>query len=146
MHWDRIIDEAELAAAMPGSYGRFARPIREALVAFLSGLPTLVQLDMFRAQAQLGAAAPLAPRLGALAKLSPVLHKLGQILARDQRLATELRTELQHLEMLPPSATKATVETALFRELGPLASHDIELAPEPVAEASVASNHPDAPL
>jgi hypothetical protein len=38
--WNVLIDEVALAALLPTVYTRFARPIEEGLVVFLSGLPT----------------------------------------------------------------------------------------------------------
>jgi ubiquinone biosynthesis protein len=73
-----------------------------------------------------------------LARVCPVLHKLGQVLARDQRLAEELRCELRPLESLPPSTNLETVQAILADELGPLESRGISLLGPPIAEASVA--------
>jgi ubiquinone biosynthesis protein len=73
-----------------------------------------------------------------LARVCPVLHKLGQVLARDQRLAEELRCELRPLESLPPSTKFETVQAVLADELGPLESRGMTLIGPPIAEASVA--------
>src|SRR5262249_25623736 len=68
----------------------------------------------------------------------PALHKLGQILARDRRLAPDLRRQLQALESLPPSVPLEFIRTALTRELGPLERLGVTLSPPALAEASVA--------
>ncbi len=69
---------------------------------------------------------------------SPVLQKLGQILARDRRLAPELRQQLRELESLPPTLSLAAIERLLNEELGPLGQRGVTLQPPAIAEASVA--------
>ncbi|MEZ6070788.1 MAG: AarF/ABC1/UbiB kinase family protein [Pirellulales bacterium] len=67
-----------------------------------------------------------------------MLHKLGQILARDQRLSPQLRTHLQKLESLSPSTPLGVIERTLNEQLGPLDALGVTLAPPALAEASVA--------
>jgi ubiquinone biosynthesis protein len=136
--WYVLIDEVALAALLPATYARFARPIKEGLVVFLSGLPTAIQTSIMTEQATLPNTAGLSERLGMLARACPVLHKLGQVLARDQRIGEELRRELRPLESLPPSINFETVKGILVDELGPLESCGVTLLGPPIAEASVA--------
>jgi len=136
--WDSLVNERSLAELLPGDHARFARPVCDALVQFLQGLPAGHQAAILAAQAALPARASVSERLGALAQCCPVLHKLGQVLARDHRLAAELRQELQRLESLPPSVSLGQIESSLSQELGPLAERGISLADAPLAEASVA--------
>ena len=77
-------------------------------------------------------------RLVVLAERCPALHKLGQILARDRRLAPELRRHLQRLESLPATTPIESIRATLDRESGPLDAMGIQLEPPPLAEASVA--------
>jgi ubiquinone biosynthesis protein len=136
--WDLLIDEAAVASVLPDEYARFRRPIREALAVFLGGLPATRQQALLADQASLPAAAGPAERLALLARSCPVLHKLGQVLARDQRLSAELRYHLQELESLPPSVPLPTIEDVLAREFGPLDRLGVTLLPPALAEASVA--------
>jgi ubiquinone biosynthesis protein len=136
--WDSLIDERALALLLPAQYAHFARPVKESLAVFLAGLPDAYQTEIFEQQAALGPTATVSERLGRLAQSCPVLHKLGQILARDQRLAPELRTQLQKLESLPPSVPLETIEQILAQELRPLEGRGIVLCPPAIAEASVA--------
>lgn len=138
MNWSDFIDERELASLLPGEYRSYARPIKEAVGVFLSGLPSAQQQRMARHQLELGANASLSERLGRLALDSPLLHKLGQTLARDSRLAPELRQRLRPLESLPPTTPLATIERSLRDELGPLDRRGVELSGPLLAEASVA--------
>jgi len=136
--WNLLIDEAALAGLLPPAYASFARPVKEGLVVFLSGLPAPAHEQILAGQAALPADASVSERLGRLALSCPVLHKLGQVLARDQRLAKELRHELRQLESLPPTVHLDTIRAILADELGPLESLGITLLPPAIAEASVA--------
>jgi len=136
--WDSLIDERALASLLPGEQARFAKPVSEGLAVFLAGLPARHQATILADQASLGLSAPIAQRLGMLAKRCPVLHKLGQILARDQRLSADFRQYLRQLESLPPSVPWATIEESLSQELGPLDRLGIQLQQPALAEASVA--------
>lgn len=138
MNWDTLIDEAALARLLPAAYAHFARPVKAGLVEFLSSLPQSAQEQVLADQARLPFDATLSVRLGALARNCPVLHKLGQVLARDGRLAPELRHELQQLESLPPTVDFDTIQAILTEELGPLDDLGITLLPPAIAEASVA--------
>ena len=136
--WEFLLDEASLAAVLPAAYAHFARPVRDALALFLGGLPADDQAAMLRAQAALPSTATFSRRLGTLARCSPVLQKLGQILARDQRLAAEFRAHLRELESLPPSVSPETIRRRLTEELGPLERRGVTLLAPALAEASVA--------
>ena len=136
-NWDFLLDEASLASLLPSEFACFARPVRDGLSAFLAGLPETQQRAILMAQAKLGTGASFSERLGVLARSSPVLQKLGQILARDQRVPFELRQHLRELESLPPAVPLETIRETLTAELGPLEQLGITLEPA-IAEASVA--------
>ncbi|WP_182866551.1 AarF/UbiB family protein [Rhodopirellula sp. JC639] len=135
--WEFLLDEAAFQSILPPQHAHFARPIREGLGLFLSGLPEPQQRSILRGQAKLPASASFSQRLGILARSSPVLHKVGQILARDKRLPLELRGYLSELESLAPSVSQQEVERAVVDELGPTDRLGITLGPA-IAEASVA--------
>ena len=136
--WDLLINEDALASVMPDEYAQFARPVKDALTVFLEGLPEERQGDILAEQAALPPTASISKRLGLMARSCPVLHKLGQILARDQRLALELRQQLQELESLLPSISTETIQNILAREFGPLDRLGVTLETPAIAEASVA--------
>jgi ubiquinone biosynthesis protein len=136
--WSVLIDEEALAALLPAKYAPYARAAKEGLVVFLSGLPETIQESILAEQAALPATATLSERLGLMARSCPALHKLGQVLARDHRLAEELRSELRPLESLPPSVDLDSIKRDLTSELGPLEDRGITLNEPPLAEASVA--------
>lgn len=138
LDWNLILDESALAAVFPGEYARFVRPIREGLIVFLDGLPETYQAEILDRQASLPTDATISHRLATLARDCPVLHKLGQVLARDQRLAPQLREHLRELESLEPVVSDVTISQVVARELGPLDRLGIRLVPPAIAEASVA--------
>ncbi|WP_425395653.1 AarF/UbiB family protein [Aeoliella sp.] len=138
VQWSLIIDEDALASVLPDEYVKFARPVADALVVFLEGLAEDRQNTILAEQAALPATVDISQRLAVLAKSCPVLHKLGQVLARDPMLAPELRTQLQQLESLPPSVDHSTIVAVLRSELGPLERLGVELVEPAIAEASVA--------
>ncbi|MBL8250199.1 MAG: hypothetical protein JNK31_00865 [Candidatus Competibacter sp.] len=75
-------------------------------------------------------------RLGLLFRRCPTLHKLGQMLARDRRLAPELRENLQELESLEPTTPLADIIALIQKEWGRVEGLDVGEAA--LAEASVA--------
>lgn len=137
-NWDVLLDEGSLASVLPEEYAHFARPVRDALSVFLGGLSESHQVAILDAQANLPITAPFSQRLGLLAQSCPVLQKLGQVLARDQRLASEFRHYLRELESLPPSVPLETIQQILADELGSLEDREVTLLPPAIAEASVA--------
>ncbi|MEA2632155.1 MAG: ubiquinone biosynthesis protein, partial [Chloroflexota bacterium] len=86
----------------------------------------------------LGPSAGGAERLTALARACPVLHKLGQVLARDRRLGPRLRGQLQRLESMEPRVPIDVIRARIEREIGPLERLGLTLEPPALAEASVA--------
>jgi ubiquinone biosynthesis protein len=136
--WTSLLNETALAAIFPNEYARFVRPIREGLIVFLESLPAAHQAEILAQQAALPLEASFSERLTRLARCCPTLHKLGQVLARDQRLAPELRVHLRELESLSPSVSDTTIQETIRQELGPLECRGIRLVPPAIAEASVA--------
>lgn len=136
--WDALIDEQALAGLLSEAHAHFARPVKEGLIVFLGGLPDNVQREILARQVQIGPGATLSERLGQLARSSPVLHKLGQSLARDPRLAHELRVQLHPLESLEPTSSWDDIQRTLTDDLGPLERRGITLGASLLAEASVA--------
>src|SRR5262245_45397598 len=146
LDWNLILDETGLAAVFSGEYARFVRPIREGLIVFLEGLPESHQADILMRQSALPPDTTISHRLAILARAFPVLHKLGQVLARDQRLAPQLREHLRALESLEPVVSEAAISRVVGQELGSLDQLRIRLAPPAIAEASVAVVIPFEPL
>jgi ubiquinone biosynthesis protein len=137
--WDEFCAGLDVGALVPPGYQAYRPAIVAALGFFLERLPAGRVVEILTAQAALPENASVADRLVAIAECCPVLHKLGQVLARDRRLAAGLRLKLQRLETLQPLPGAADwVPAALAAEIGPPARQGIVLHREPLAEASVA--------
>lgn len=136
--WDDLIDDRGFASLLSEGYAHYAIPVKEGLSVFLAGLPEEVQREILTQQAALSLKTTASERLGQLARSCPVLHKLGQILARNHRLSPALRACLQPLESLPPTISIEAIRQILEKELGPLERQGIALGSSPLAEASVA--------
>lgn len=137
-NWNSLVDEVAISAVLSDEYVRFARPVREGLIRFLESLPAAYQQEIVDRQAELPITASISERLATLARSCPVLHKLGQVLARDQRLAPELRQHLRELESFTPTVDEQTIRATVQRELGPVETRGIRLEFPAIAEASVA--------
>lgn len=118
----------------PRKYRPYAPLVRDGLAFFLAHLPHARLQAIVREQLGLEAAAP-ARRLSVLMRRSPVLHKLAQVLAHDQRLEPGLRRRLAWLETLPPTMDATGAERLVRQELGEDCGMCVE---RPLAEASVA--------
>lgn len=138
MNWHLLLNLEALSSLLPQKYDWIVRPVQKGLAFFLSDLPEDIQQKILHIQLRLPSDTPISTRLGLLARQSPVLHKLGQILARDQRLASPLRAELQKLEWIPPTFSAEAIHQSLVNEFGSLTAYNVELASQATAEASVA--------
>lgn len=137
--WDAFCDGLDIGSLVPAGYQAYRPAIEAAMAFFLERLPADRVADILTKQAALSEEASVADRLVAIAEACPVLHKLGQVLARDRRLAADLRLKLQRLETMQPLPGAADwVPGALAAEIGSLAGHGIALDAQPLAEASVA--------
>lgn len=137
MNWKNLLDQDALAALLPADSTHFARPVCEGLALFLEGLPEQRQSEILSQQINLDESTTFEKRLATLAGNCPVLHKFGQILAREQRLAPQLRQQLQQLESTPPTLPWDSIVETLEHELGSLSQQGITLQPPALAEASV---------
>jgi ubiquinone biosynthesis protein len=126
--------DAILVSAVPETYAAYRRP----LAFFLDHLSPGRAAAIVRDQLTLPPEAGDADRLFALARRSPTLHKLGQILARDRRLDLRLRRTLQQLESMPSGLSISALRPLIEHELGALDRAGIALEPTALAEASVA--------
>jgi ubiquinone biosynthesis protein len=77
-------------------------------------------------------------RLADLISRCPTLHKLGQVVARDRRLSSELRTRLQTLETMEPTTPVTVVKQTIEREIGKECACALRIDSRALAEASVA--------
>ncbi len=132
---EHLLNQAlNMDVLLPDCYATYRSAIRDALINFLERLPVSRQLEIFISQQSMAATSTSFDRFTALLRHCPTLHKLGQIMARNEDLSPELRLQLQTLESLPPSST--------LEELSPYIERETkgEITPDgpPLAEASVA--------
>lgn len=133
------LTEKDVAALVPDCYADYRPMVVDGLRFFLERLRPERLEAILAHQASLPPLSLPAYRLVRLLHDCPTLHKLGQIIARHQKLDKRLRTQLEQLEMIETDMTVAEVEPILREELGDaIERYQIEFGPEPLAEASVA--------
>ncbi len=135
----RLLNEQVLASSLlPPRYAHFLPVMADALVFFIGHLSGRRQRQLLGEQLLSPGAYSLAERLSLVLRHSPVLHKLGQVIARDHRLSPEFRLQLQKLESVAPSSlsvsSKGWVESQLQRGW----RSKLRLGREVLAEGSVA--------
>jgi ubiquinone biosynthesis protein len=136
--WTEFLAELDIGSLVPAEYERYQPAVVDGLAFFLGNLPPDRVFAILAEQADLPDDAGLEDRLVAVVRNSPVLHKLGQVLARDRRLPARLRQALQTLESMMPAQSPDEVRQAVERETGPLDRLGIDIDGLPLAEASVA--------
>ena len=99
--WVGLFDIMDIGALVPAAFSRYRPAVAGALGFFLRELPADRAFAILAEQAALPADAGPEQRLVAVARHSPALHKLGQVLARDRRLPPGFRALLQGLEAMP---------------------------------------------
>lgn len=138
----RALLDAELLASLgldalvPAPLAAWRGLIVEAMAFFLQRLPPERLTEIINDQVALPPDAPATERMVALLARCPMLHKLGQVLARRQELHPDLRRQLQMLESMPSTLPVATIAARIREELGDDAQ--FTLADTALAEGSVA--------
>ena len=77
-----LLDREGLEALVPEAYAPYRPAIAEGLLHFLAGLPPARMVAIMAEQLAMPWDTDQAQRLVALARHSPALHKLGQVLAQ----------------------------------------------------------------
>ena len=126
-----------LDSLIPDCYAQYRPLVADALRLFLEQLSPPRRAALLRTQAAMPQGTPDEARAFAVMRACPMLHKLGQILARHRALDPAFRVELRRLESLPPSATLAEIRPVIERELGNDAGA-YTMGEEPLAEGSIA--------
>ncbi|MGP6157569.1 MAG: AarF/UbiB family protein [Vulcanimicrobiaceae bacterium] len=127
----------ETLPLVPEIYASYRPLVTDGFVYFLSGISEERVQGIVAEQMMLPEDTTVDDRLVKLLHSCPTLHKLGQVVGHDKRLAPELRERLQSLESLAPTSDLPEIEAVLQRELGTIPP-EIALAPEALAEGSVA--------
>jgi len=128
-----------VAELIPSEYRSYEPAIAEALAYFLARLHPSAQQTIQRSFRDLDSSVSATAALVTVMRHCPTLHKLGQVLARDRRLAPEVRAHLQELEAFDATLPVADLERLVRESLGDaVAEYDIVPTPERALEASVA--------
>ena len=134
-----LLDELQRSVAeqlVPEPYEAYRPVVLEALRFFLERLSPDRRNAIVGEQLALPSTTRASERLVVLLRQCPTLHKLGQVVAHDGRLAQELRERLQSLESLAPTTDLGEIMPIIQREAGRLA--DVVIANDALAEGSVA--------
>ncbi|HOT26893.1 MAG TPA: AarF/UbiB family protein [Candidatus Ozemobacteraceae bacterium] len=110
---DQLISECALRDVVPEVYGRFRPLVLDAVRFTLMHLGKGRLVRLLVRQFQLPGDAPAGRRLAELARELPVLHKLGQMIARNEHVDEGFRTWLLGLESWAGGSSVTTLaETA----------------------------------
>jgi ubiquinone biosynthesis protein len=127
----------ETLPLVPDIYAEYRPLVVDGFVQFLGRLSNERIEAIVSEQLMLPEETSVDERLVAMLHQCPTLHKLGQVVSHDKRLAPALRERLQSLESLAPTTELSSIEAVLARELNGIPA-GIELAPRALAEGSVA--------
>ncbi|MBK8184587.1 MAG: hypothetical protein IPK63_17600 [Candidatus Competibacteraceae bacterium] len=131
-----LAESLGLAEVVPDAHADYRPLVVDAMFFFLERLSPARLTAIIAEQFNLPEATSSTYRLALLFRRCPTLHKLGQMLARDRRLAPELRENLQGLESLEPSTPLDEIIALIQQQWGHVAG--LELGSVALAEASVA--------
>jgi ubiquinone biosynthesis protein len=110
--------DIDVSPMVPEEFAQFRTLTADALVYFLERLSAPRLTELVARQCDLPADASCEERLADLISQCPTLHKLGQVVARDRRLSSELRECLQTLETMEPTTPLSVVTQSIEREIG----------------------------
>ena len=130
--------DIDISPLVPDEFAEFRPLVSDAVVFFVERLSMPRITELFVDQCALTADASAEERLAALISRCPTLHKLGQVVARDRRLAPGLRRRLQALESMEPLTPVSSVAEMINREIGADCSQSLAIDSHALAEASVA--------
>jgi len=129
--------DIDITPLVPEVYADYRPLVADAIAFFLHHLSAPRLAAILAGQQALPRDADLAQRLTSLLFHCPTLHKLGQVVARNQKLDRELRDRLQTLETMPGKRCGAAIRRVIHGELGEITEGALRLDSTALAEASV---------
>jgi ubiquinone biosynthesis protein len=130
--------DMDISPLVPDEFAQFRPLVSDSIVFFVERLSASRVAELVADQCALPDDAPAEERLATLISRCPTLHKLGQVVARDRRLAPGLRRHLQALESMEPVTPVASVLETVNREIGAQDAQALTIDSRALAEASVA--------
>ncbi len=125
---------------IPESHAAWRLLVRDAFTFVFSHLSAGRLVPKLIEQSQLPAGTPPEQRLIRLLSKMPGLQKLGQVLARNPRLAPALRDALCELENGMSDVTPAEIRGLIEEQLGPrLVTYQVEIEPSVFKEGSASA-------
>jgi ubiquinone biosynthesis protein len=121
---------------LPPSLARWRALVMDGLLHFLNRLPAHRREQIAASQFAIDAGAAGAERLVALLLQCPVLHKLGQVVARQPYLDPELRARLRAIESMPADAHNRPIFERLHTTLD--GESELAIGESALAQGSVA--------
>ena len=136
-----IVDEiVPVERLVPESYLKWRPPVRDAMMFVVARLSPARLAPKLVEQISLPENTSPEERLLRLIAKVPGLQKLGQVIARNQRLRPALRNALARLENGIRDVKPEEIRALVRKELGPkLAKYDVQIAPWLLSEASVSA-------
>lgn len=127
----------DVTPLVPEVYAQYRPLVADSFVFFLRRLSAPRLRAILAEQEALPSDASIAERLTTLLSRCPTLHKMGQVVARNQKLDQELRARLQTLEAMPVRTSEDAIKQIIRHELRDFTQEAIRLGPNALAEASV---------
>src|SRR5512143_1020106 len=125
---------------VPAPYVKWREPVRDAMTFVVARLSPARLAPKLVEQLELPDNTPAETRLLRLIAKVPGLQKLGQVIARNQRLRPALRNALARLENGIRDVEPQDIRAIIQRDLGPsLEAFAVTIAPAILSEASVSA-------
>ena len=136
-----IVDElVPVERVVPPAYLKWRSPVRDSMIFVVTRLSASRLAPKLVEQIELPPKTSPEERLLRLIAKAPGLQKLGQVIARNQRLRPSLRKALARLENGIRDVTAPEIRIVIGKELGPrLQRYDVKLASTILSEASVSA-------
>jgi len=137
---EKLIEITRLCDVIPECHKPYRQIVHDGVLFLISQISDKRFIQMLAEQFLLDDKTTAQQRLLELVKHMPTLHKLGQIIARNQNVDASFRKWLIYLENGLHSVTFKQIKKSIDKELSAFSeSLDVQISPTILAEASVAA-------
>ncbi len=138
---EQLIHRSRVLEMVTPGLAKWRPFVHDSLIYFFHELGPEEVLKRFLSQLQVSGEVDRGGRVLEFAAGTPILQKIGQILARNPLIPEDFRTSLQQLENSILTTDAETLRAMIWADLGEetIATYQFELASEILAEASVGS-------